>query len=156
MNAASRRGTVRLTRRMRSRSLLRWGAAIGWMVFIYYLSAQPSLPRLTDRLGSLQSVMGHLIAYAVLAFLLQWSLAGTPSGGSGAEARRVACWALFLAVAFGITDEFHQHFVPGRHMDPLDLLTDAIGAAATLWVARVVRGRGSAAPVADERDHVGL
>jgi VanZ family protein len=56
-----------------------------------------------------------------------------------------------MAVMFGLSDEIHQYFVPGRNMDPLDLLTDAIGAALALWVAGwIVRRRAGAFP-ANER-----
>jgi VanZ family protein len=120
------------------------------MVFIFYLSAQSRLPNLDERLGSLQSVAGHLLAYAVLALLLRWSLAGSQSGGKEAESRRATRWAFVLALAYGITDEVHQYFVPGRHMDLFDLLTDAAGAAAALWVAGLVAGRRAATTVVDE------
>jgi VanZ family protein len=56
-----------------------------------------------------------------------------------------------MAAMFGLSDEIHQYFVPGRNMDPLDLLTDAIGAALALWVAGwIVRRRAGASP-ANER-----
>jgi VanZ family protein len=114
------------------------------MVFIFFLSAQSSLPRLYSRFEELLSVAGHLVEYAILALLLRWAIRGLFPGGSESSASRAACWAFLLAVAYGITDEFHQHFVPGRCMDPLDLLVDAIGAAAALWVAGRVTARRAA------------
>ncbi len=47
----------------------------------------------------------------------------------------------FLAVAFGVTDEVHQSFVPGRNADLMDLVADALGASlgavvAALWGRR--------------------
>ena len=38
--------------------------------------------------------------------------------------------AVLIAVAYGVTDEWHQSFVPNRHADPRDLAADAIGACA--------------------------
>ncbi len=35
--------------------------------------------------------------------------------------------AVGLGVAFGVADEFHQYFVPGRHCDGWDVLADGIG-----------------------------
>jgi VanZ family protein len=34
-----------------------------------------------------------------------------------------------IAVAYSTTDEFHQHFVRGRHGTPVDVLIDSMGAA---------------------------
>ena len=142
---------MQLTRQLRISSLIRLGAATAWMALIFYLSAQPSLPRLYDRFESMQSILGHFVEYAILALLLRWAVRGNFPAGNGSGARHLACWAFLIAVAYGISDEFHQHFVPGRHMDPLDLLTDAIGVAVALWVAGRVEGRRAAAHLADER-----
>ena len=44
------------------------------------------------------------------------------------------CWrcssAIALATLYGVTDEFHQSFVPNRMTDPKDLLVDFLGATA--------------------------
>lgn len=130
--------------------LIRWGAVFAWMALIYYLSAQTSLPSLTDRFGALQSFAGHFVEYAVLALLLQWSLGGNSTAGKWAGAKHVTRWAFLIAVAYATMDEVHQHFVPGRHMDPFDLLTDAAGAAAALWIAGLVAGRRAATSRTEE------
>ena len=46
----------------------------------------------------------------------------------------IAAWV--IAVAYGLTDEWHQSFVPNRHADWYDVRADAIGA----FVATVVVG----------------
>jgi VanZ family protein len=125
--------------------------AIAWMAFMFYLSAQPSLPRLHGRFESILSLGAHSFEYAILALLLRWAIRGPFPTGSGSGASHAACWAFVIAVAYGVTDEFHQHFVPGRHMDPLDLLMDAIGAAVVLWVADWVMGRRGADLPVNER-----
>ena len=39
-----------------------------------------------------------------------------------------AFWsAAALGVTFGVADELHQYFVPGRHCDGWDILADGIG-----------------------------
>lgn len=117
----------------------RWAAAVTWMGLIFIVSAQPTLPLLLDS-PDLQDVAGHFVAYAILAALLRWALAGS-------GVRRPGVWALVLSVLYAFSDEFHQGFVPGRHPDPLDILTDVAGAAAALawaqWRAR--RGERAAA-----------
>jgi VanZ family protein len=115
------------------------------MMLIFFLSAQSSLPSLTDRFGAMQSVAGHVVEYGVLAVLLQWALVGSQHAGNGFRIGPAARWAFVVAVAYGITDELHQRLVPGRNMDPFDLLTDAAAAGAALWIVSVARGRRAAA-----------
>jgi len=135
----------------RTSLLIRWTAAIAWMAFVFYLSSQSSLPSLYNRFEDLLSLAGHFVEYAVLALLLRWAIRGFFPAGIDSGASHAACWAFLIAVAYGITDELHQHFVPGRYMDPLDLLIDATGAAAALWAAAWVMGRRAANLESDTR-----
>jgi VanZ family protein len=147
---------VQPSKQLRTSPLIRWSAAISWMAFMFYLSAQSSLPSLYNRFEDLLSLVGHFVEYAVLALLLRWAIRGFFPAGTGSAASHAACWAFVLAVTYGITDEFHQHFVPGRYMDPLDLLMDAIGAAAALLVAGWVIGRRAANLGPNERGSTDL
>lgn len=138
--------------RLRISALPRWIAVGAWMALIFYLSSQPSLPWLMDRFRALQSLAGHMIEYAVLAVLLRWALVWNIPSGDGARTSHASRLAFVVAVGYGITDEFHQHFVPGRYMDPLDLLADATGAVAALGIASLVVSRRAAA----SRENKGL
>lgn len=40
--------------------------------------------------------------------------------------------SLLLSVLFGITDEFHQFFIPGRHCEFADILVNTAGSFAAL------------------------
>ncbi len=111
------------------RAWLRWSAVVAWMALIFFLSGQSTLPDLTGGWPEIQDIVGHFAAYGVLALLWRWALAG-------AGVRRAGLWAFVAAVLYGISDEFHQSFVPGRHPDLFDILTDAAGAAVTLAVER--------------------
>jgi VanZ family protein len=42
---------------------------------------------------------------------------------------RGALWGLVAASLFGITDEWHQSWVPGRSVEPEDWVADTLGAA---------------------------
>ena len=64
----------------------------------------------------------HAALYAVLGGLLRVAL-----GRSGP--------AVALAAAYGVTDEVHQAFVPGRDADVFDGLADLLGAALGAAVA---------------------
>ena len=90
--------------------------ALLWMALIFFLSAQPKLPGPPDPLlDLLLKKTAHLLAYAVLALL--WRRAGM---------RPTVAW--LLAALYGVSDELHQAFVPGRHARVLDVGIDALGA----------------------------
>jgi VanZ family protein len=69
--------------------------------------------------------ISHAVAYALLSVLLVRAMAG----GLGEPAPlALAARAVVAAFLYGVTDEFHQSFVPGRHADPADLIKNLGGA----------------------------
>ncbi len=66
----------------------------------------------------------HYVAYFVLALTIAYGMGGLSREWRGCLLNVVIC------VLYGITDEWHQSFVPMRSPDPLDLLHDGMGAAA--------------------------
>jgi VanZ family protein len=77
----------------------------------------------------------HGGAYAVLSVLACRALAG----GLGVAIRtRDALLAVLLCAAYGVGDEFHQRFVPGRQADPADVAKDVAGALVGAWLYRRV------------------
>lgn len=96
-------------------------AAALYMGAIFWLSAQPG-----DRVGipAPWDKLVHATAYAVLGALLQLGL-GRPA----------VAWV--AAALYGLSDEVHQYFVPGRMFDLGDWLADAVGAAlGAYWALR--------------------
>ena len=104
--------------------LRRWLPAGLWMGLIFYLSAQPDLP-LPSETPDLVSYLAHVGEYAVLAGLLLWAAGPRPR-------RRAFALAALLALAYALSDEWHQSFVPGRSCSLADLAADAAGAACAL------------------------
>ena len=53
----------------------------------------------------------------------------------GRPAAAIAAAAVILAALYGLSDEIHQAFVPGRMADPWDWMADGFGAAigAAAW-----------------------
>lgn len=108
------------------------------MAAIFYVSSIPDIP-VTEGLA----VSGHSIGYCALAVLLVRALAGGLPRHIGV---RIAAVALLISVAYGISDEFHQSFVPGREASAYDVLTDAIGALTgtiATWAWGILSFRGS-------------
>lgn len=51
---------------------------------------------------------------------------------------------VLLVVSYGLVDEFHQYFVPGRNPSVLDLIADGVGALIYLALFLLVRRLHSA------------
>jgi VanZ family protein len=107
-----------------------WGPVVVWAGLIFVLS---SIPDLGTGLGGWDLVLrkiAHAAEFAVLGFLLVRALGGE--------------WAaLALGIAYAVSDEVHQHFVPGRLGSPVDVAIDAAGVAVGVLLARhyhVARG----------------
>jgi VanZ family protein len=111
---------------MNSRPYLFRALTAGCMLLIFVLSSQPSLP--TIRFFSGADLLAHAAAYGILCVFL--ALSFVPP--------RVATWnrVLLLTVlvtAYGVTDEYHQSFVPGRDASPWDVLADGAGGFIVAW-----------------------
>ena len=110
-----------------------WLPAVAWAALIYFISAQPE--EAFERLGLtglLLSVGGHLVVYFVLMVLLVVALRYS----SSLSPNHVYRVAFLLIVLYGLSDEYHQSFVPGRTATIVDWLVDLIGAGAA-WIILV-------------------
>ncbi len=100
--------------------------------------AASSIPNLRNLPGGMSDKSGHSIGYAMLAGVLLRAFAG---GRLRGVTWKAGLSAIVLATLYGVSDEFHQLFVPGRSADPYDVLADCVGA--TIGVA--IGGLASAA-----------
>lgn len=76
--------------------------------------------------GGMSDKSAHFLAYAVLGASLIRALA---AGGVSETTPQRMLAATLLATLYGITDELHQAFVPGRTPDWRDVVADMAGAA---------------------------
>lgn len=114
----------------------RWLPAILWMSFLAYLSHQAAP---LERVASdIDPFLAHVAVYSILGFLLHAALAGY----NHAAPRWIpASIAFALAVLYGVGDEIHQAYVPGRVASELDLIADGIGAAIGVGLASFAASR---------------
>jgi VanZ family protein len=115
------------------RKLTLWLPPLAVMLAIYLASSVPA-----EDLGELPSdKLLHFLAYAVLALLLARALAW----GLFQVDQAAAFQALVVAALYAASDEFHQHFVPGRQPSGWDLAADLLGALAAVTVLWLLRRR---------------
>jgi VanZ family protein len=106
------------------------------MAMIFVVSSMPSPPQ-PPELVSDKGV--HFLLYSGLSSLVVRALAG---GWLRRLTLRAGWLAVLISTAYGATDELHQHFVPPRQMEALDLVADAVGAvlaALVLYAAGLAR-----------------
>jgi VanZ family protein len=128
-----------------------WGPVVLMMALIFVASSIPDVPALP---GGVSDKTAHSWAYGLLGVLVFRALAKGRVGGLTIVR---GLGSILIATAYGISDEFHQSFVPGRTSDVRDVAADAIGAIAAAIALLLVRyligvaGRSKAAspPPAD-------
>lgn len=106
---------------------------------IFYLSHQPGDSLYLPPMPGIDK-LAHLLVYGVLAAATLFAL--------DERWKAVRSWSLVLVtttlcLVYGITDEIHQSFVPGRYPSLEDLLAD--GAGAILVCVVWLRWRGGRA-----------
>lgn len=128
-------------RRVRPHAIASWLLVALWACLIFFMSANTG-SGLSDDLGFFSSIyralkdvqtqllgpdadvinsIAHFCEYAVFGGLLANALR------FHMPLRRACLIAVACASAYGITDEFHQYFVPGRMCDPVDWAVDTLG-----------------------------
>lgn len=102
--------------------VLLWGPVLLVMGLIFFFS---SLPDPGGPPGGISDKTAHVLIYAALGASLVRALAG---GRITAMTLTRILFAAALGTLYGVSDEIHQHFVPPRTPDILDVAADAVGA----------------------------
>jgi VanZ family protein len=112
------------------RAVRLWLPVLAYMAVIFVFSSMSAPP---GPEGWLSDKAQHGLAYGGLAVV---TLRATSGGRWWAASFGAIALAWVIATAYGVTDEIHQGFTPGRTPDLLDLRADAVGAAVGLGLAR--------------------
>ena len=123
---------------MNDRRLKFFIPALIWAVIIFSVSSIPDLSapsfgfKFTDKAA-------HFVEYFILGIFLAYAIAKL-----NLRLMRVFWISVCISAFYGVTDEFHQFFIPGRQMDGFDMLADVLGAlsASGIYVF-IIRNRGS-------------
>ena len=112
-----------------------WGPPAAMMALLFLLS---SIPGSSPVLWREFNLTAHGLAYGLLGALLLHALAGGRLRGITV---RHAAGAVVVAGMYGLSDELHQRFVPGRTAELLDLGADVAGATCgvlLVWACGIV------------------
>ncbi len=120
-----------------------WALVVVYMALIFVLSSISNTPALPG--GSDKQLHGLL--YGGLAGLIMRALAG---GWNRRMTMGMAVTAIVIAGLYGISDEYHQSFVPNRQSDPSDVVADTVGAAVAAF-ACVGWARATGGPTRSSR-----
>lgn len=95
---------------------------IAWCIFIYTVSSIPQT-KIPNFVNYTDKIV-HACVFFVLCWLAHVAFYFQPSIRLR---RRSLLLALLFVILFGISDEFHQMFTPGRTSEIWDLVADTIG-----------------------------
>ena len=115
------------------RLLRLWGPVVAWLAVTVAASSQSDV----GAVGRIPDYVTHGIEYAILGALVARALAGglgRPLGVGPALA------VVALCTAWGVSDEWHQSFVPNRESSAADVGKDFAGASLAVLAWRRLWG----------------
>jgi VanZ family protein len=114
-------------------------AAVIWAVFLFALTSWPRPPEvpIVSTIPNFDKLI-HFTLYGVQAFLI-YRAVRWPGKAAGSLTRVLAI--VGLMAVWGIVDETHQYWIPGRSMEGGDVAADVAGAAAGALAASIASGR---------------
>lgn len=113
---------------------VRLSVPMGIVVFVWWQSGQPQVQQDLGWIRSAAHNSMHVVVYCCLAGSLRLALDPPPPVPA---AGRVSVFAWLLSTAYGMIDEWHQYFVPGRVCSAADLLSDAIGSGLGVLLVQI-------------------
>lgn len=99
-----------------------WGMLVGYCAVIFYLSSRSDLVIPNSLVGG--DKMAHFLEYGMLGWL--WIRAVKITWPAWPTLAVLLSTAAFVGV-FGLSDEWHQLYVPRRYADLYDALADVCG-----------------------------
>jgi VanZ family protein len=100
-----------------------WLPVIIWAILIFIVSSISRFPKQLEPAFSMDK-LAHCIEYAIFGFLLARAFRNSQESNLKKFFR---IFAMICVIVYGITDEWHQSFVPYRTASVIDLLYDGIG-----------------------------
>ena len=110
-----------------------WLPVYIYSILIFYLSSQSIIPASTALAEKfyIRPYLQHILIYTGLAL--------TISRASNYSKNNSNFLVVFSTTLYGLIDEIHQHFVPGRTFDFLDVGMDFLGAILALGLINLYK-----------------
>ena len=112
--------------------------ALAWAAIIFIASSSPG-PQMPQLAHLVNDKIIHASIYFVFGLLIYRAFA-TRENPDEFVWRRVI-FSVVLVILYGVSDEFHQGFVPGRTKDILDASADAFGGLVSAVVVYLLSRR---------------
>ena len=109
--------------------------------FVILFSSIPNLGGPKLKFLALDKI-AHFVEYAIFAFLTYRSFSQLPFR----KPRTVYLLGFLFLISFAAVDEYYQQYIPGRHSDIWDLLTDLGGASLVLILLAITRRKANKRP----------
>jgi VanZ family protein len=108
------------------RKIVSWLFVIIYACIIFVLSSSPKPPQPEPitRIPMSNEIL-HFIQYGGFCLVLFFALNTSQSFWIRYNATYLS---ILIAILYGISDEIHQSFVPGRSCDGIDIFVDGLGA----------------------------
>lgn len=116
---------------LESKPKLAWTLVAVYATIIFILSSFPYAPPEPGFLARVSSTFKHIFEYFIFGFLLLAAFR------SNTKTRKSALLLAFIFASFyGLSDEFHQLFVPGRTASIIDSLADSLGSFLGAFISK--------------------
>lgn len=111
---------------------LAWAFFLFQSAFIFFLSAQQKPKNFPGFLDGFElDKVVHFCIYMLLGYLTLRALIFTFSWNSR---KLLILLTLLFGTFYGLSDEFHQYFVPTRSVSAADWFADVLGTAVGVWL----------------------
>lgn len=100
-------------------SAISWTISLLIAIFIFYISSM-TFEGVSSAGSSINSIIYHLLIFFIFALFLSISV-------MQGKAPKLIFIVIVISILYGLSDEMHQFFVPGRTLSLRDLLLDATG-----------------------------
>ncbi len=110
-----------------------WLPVYFYLILIFYFSSQTAIPAssfLAEKVY-IGSYLQHVLIYIGLALTIYRATNYSRNNSN--------FLVVFSTTLYGLTDEIHQHFVPGRTFELLDIGMDFLGAILALIIIGLYR-----------------
>ncbi|MDX2107654.1 MAG: VanZ family protein [Candidatus Melainabacteria bacterium] len=135
--------------------LIRWIFVLVWMGVIFAFSHQAHSSQATEvyfgGFNIFVRKMGHISEFAILYFLVRWALLASSLKQAETEkdSSKTKRWqnviedktilgATLISIAYAISDEWHQSFVPGRSACVEDVMLDSSAVLVAVLVTGLI------------------